>query len=147
MARLDRDEVPGTLMFADLDSFKALNERLGHDVGDEALRAVASLLRSTFRPTDLVARLGGDEFAVWLNGADQFTAAERAEALRVRAPRALSDVLGLDAPPLTLSIGIAERRSRSMEDVDSLFRRADDAMFDVKRAGRAHWRAAPAFEV
>jgi diguanylate cyclase (GGDEF)-like protein len=114
---------------------------------DEALRAVASLLRSTFRPTDLVARLGGDEFAVWLNGADQFTAAERAEALRVRAPRALSDVLGLDAPPLTLSIGIAERRSRSMEDVDSLFRRADDAMFDVKRAGRAHWRAAPAFEV
>lgn len=147
LARLDRDEMPGTLIFADLDAFKPLNDRLGHDCGDMALRAVASMLRSTFRPTDLVARLGGDEFAVWLNGADQLTAAERAEALRVQAPRALQDVTGPDAPPVTLSIGIAERRTRSMEDLDSMFRRADQAMHDVKRAGRAHWRTAPAFEI
>jgi diguanylate cyclase (GGDEF)-like protein/PAS domain S-box-containing protein len=147
MARLDRDEEPGTLIFADFDVFKLLNERLGHDAGDQALCTLAAILRATFRPTDLVARLGGDEFGVWMNGADQLTAAERAEALRLDVPRALVDLTGPGWPPLTVSIGIAERRTRSMEDIDAIFRRCDQALHDVKRSGRAHWRAAPGFEV
>jgi diguanylate cyclase (GGDEF)-like protein len=56
--RLDREGLPGKLMFADLDNFKPLNDGLGHEAGDEALRRVAKLLRDTVRPTDLVARLG-----------------------------------------------------------------------------------------
>ncbi|HJS83943.1 MAG TPA: diguanylate cyclase [Acetobacteraceae bacterium] len=137
--RLDREGLPGTLMFADFDNFKPVNDRLGHDVGDQLLRHGAELLRRTFRPTDLVARLGGDEFAVWLNGADHMTAAERAEQLRVEAPRAFADLAG-DAGNVAFSIGIATREPGSGEEIEELMRRADLAMYEVKRAGRGHWR-------
>ena len=82
--RLDREVIPGTLIFMDLDRLKPLNDRLGHEAGDAALMLTADLLRRTFRPTDLVARLGGDEFALWMDGSDELTAAERAESLRNR---------------------------------------------------------------
>jgi diguanylate cyclase (GGDEF)-like protein len=108
-------------------------------VGDQLLRHGAELLRRTFQPTDLVARLGGDEFAVWLNGADHMTAAERAEQLRVEAPRASADLAG-DAGNVAFSIGIATRQPGSGEEIEELMRRADLAMYEVKRAGRGHWR-------
>ena len=138
--RLEHDQVPGTLMFIDLDHFKALNDSQGLDLGDEALCLTAALLRATFRPQDLLARLGGDEFALWLDGADEFTAAERAEALRIQSPAMLAHLNGPDAPPITMSIGIATRWPGRAEDVETLMQRADKAMYDVKRAGRAHWR-------
>lgn len=140
--RLDREELPGTLMFADLDNFKLLNDRLGHETGDKALCVVASLLREACRPTDLIARLGGDEFAIWLNGADHMTAAERAERLRVDGPRKLVAVTGPDGAALTMSIGIATRRAGGGEEIEALIRRADGAMYEVKRFGRGHWRVA-----
>ncbi len=134
-------------MFIDLDNFKALNDTLGHDAGDEALRVAARLLRSSTRPSDLVARLGGDEFAVWLDGADEFVAAERAEALRAEAPRALAPLTEGRVAPVTMSIGIAARWPGRGEDVDALLVRADQAMYAVKRAGRGHWRVSPAGDV
>jgi diguanylate cyclase (GGDEF)-like protein len=137
--RLERDDMPGTLMFADLDNFKPVNDRLGHDVGDQMLRSAADLLRTTFRPTDLVARLGGDEFAIWLNGADHMTAAERAERLRVEAPRLFAELTG-GVGTVGFSIGIATRRPGVGEEIDGLMRRADLAMYEVKRSGRGHWR-------
>ena len=139
-ARQDRDQQPATLMFADLDNFKPVNDRLGHEAGDDVLRSTAALLRKTFRPTDLIARLGGDEFAIWLNGADHMTAAERAEYLRDAMPRELAELTGPDLPRVTLSIGIASREAGDGESMDSLMRRADRAMYEVKRGGRGHWR-------
>jgi diguanylate cyclase (GGDEF)-like protein len=139
-ARQGRDNEPATLMFADLDNFKPVNDRLGHEAGDEVLRHTADLLRKTFRPTDLVARLGGDEFAIWLNGADHMTAAERAEYLRDAVPRELADITGPDLPRVGVSIGIACRDADDAEPLDSLMRRADRAMYEVKRGGRGHWR-------
>lgn len=139
-ARQDRDNQPGTLMFADLDHFKPVNDRLGHEAGDEVLRCTAALLRKTFRPGDLIARLGGDEFAIWLNGADHMTAAERAEYLRDAVPHDLVELTGPDLPRVTLSIGIASREPGDGESLDSLMRRADRAMYEVKRGGRGHWR-------
>jgi diguanylate cyclase (GGDEF)-like protein/PAS domain S-box-containing protein len=139
-ARLDKEHQPGTLIFADLDHFKPVNDRLGHELGDQVLRSTAALLRKTFRPTDLIARLGGDEFAVWLDGADHMTAAERAEYLRDAAPRELEEIVGPDGPRVSLSIGIASREPNDGEPLDSLMRRADMAMYEVKRGGRGHWR-------
>jgi len=139
--RLDREGLPGTLMFVDLDNFKPLNDRFGHDVGDAALIGIAGLLRNLVRPADLVARLGGDEFALWLDGADELTAAERAEALRTDEDGTLAQ-LAPGEVPITLSTGIACRHAGSGEFMDEVIRRADQAMYAVKRGGRAHWRVA-----
>jgi diguanylate cyclase (GGDEF)-like protein len=138
--RLERDSLPGTLMFVDLDNFKELNDRYGHDVGDEALCTMARVLRDAVRPADLVARFGGDEFAMWLDGADDLTAAERAERLGIEAPRLLHTVHGAADSALGMSIGIATRVPGKGEGVESLLQRADRAMYDVKRHGRGHWR-------
>src|SRR6516225_9769767 len=100
--RLDREQLPGTLMFADLDDFKPVNDRLGHEAGDEVLQRTATILRNTVRPSDVVARLGGDEFALWMNGADHLTAAERAEDLCSTVPNELHEIAGDGSLNLTL---------------------------------------------
>ena len=137
--RLDHEALPGTLMFADLDNFKLVNDRYGHEMGDEALRSIAILLRATVRPSDLVARLGGDEFALWLDGADELTAAERAESLRLNGPAMLADLVGTNEAGLGLSIGIATRAAGYGETIEALLHRADQAMYAVKRGGRGRW--------
>jgi diguanylate cyclase (GGDEF)-like protein len=138
--RLDHEGQTGTLLFMDLDHFKRLNDSCGHEVGDEALILAADILRATVRPTDLVARLGGDEFATWMDGSDEMTAAERAERLRLEAPAAFARSLPPTATPLSMSIGIATRQPGSGEDIDSIMRRADMAMYEVKRRGRGRWQ-------
>ncbi len=142
--RLEVDGLPGALLFVDLDNFKALNDSRGHDVGDEALRVAANVLRAAVRPTDLVGRLGGDEFALWLDGADELAAAERAEHLRTAGPQALVHFSPAGVPPITFSIGLAGRWPGRGEDAEALMDRADKAMYLVKRNGRAHWRVARA---
>ena len=137
--RLERERLPGTLMFIDLDRLKQVNDSRGHEAGDEAITLCAGLLIRTFRPTDLVARLGGDEFAVWLDGADTFTAAERAEDLRLSTPGELGHLTaGLE--PMGMSIGIATREPGTFEALEDLMGRADSAMYAVKHNGRGHWR-------
>jgi diguanylate cyclase (GGDEF)-like protein/PAS domain S-box-containing protein len=140
--RLEREGLPGTLLFVDLDNFKELNDYCGHETGDEALCITARLLRATVRPTDLVARLGGDEFALWLDGADEFAASERAERLREDGPKALGHLAAPAGLTLTMSIGIATRWPGRGEDLETTIRRADQAMYHVKRTGRGHWRVA-----
>ena len=142
--RLDREELPGTLLVVDLDRLRALNDRAGHEAGDAALSLVAELLRRTFRPADPIARLGGDEFAVWLDGSDEMTAAERAELLRLGFPRISSHLADPGRSVLTLSIGIACRRAGFGELLDSLMQRADQAVHDAKRAGPGQWRVSHA---
>jgi diguanylate cyclase (GGDEF)-like protein len=100
------------------------------------------LLRDTVRPADLVARLGGDEFAMWLDGADDLAVAERAEHLRIAAPRALAELAEGTGVELTVSIGIATRWPSRGEDIETVLHRADQAMYEVKRSGRGHWRVA-----
>ena len=138
--RLDREDQCGTLMYVDLDNFKPVNDQLGHHVGDQVLCMAAQMLRNLVRPTDLVARLGGDEFAVWMNGADHMTAAERAEYLRVHAPRALAEIApGLEAAAEHVDrhrlAGGWQRREHRQHDAARRL-----AMYAVKRGGRGHWR-------
>ena len=136
---LDRGGPPGSLLFVDLDNFKPLNDVLGHEAGDVALRRVALLLRDGVRPADLVARLGGDEFALWLDGADGHVAAARAEAIQNEAVSRLSGVAPPSTPALSMSIGIAVHRPECGEQPDALLARADAMMYAAKRAGRARW--------
>jgi diguanylate cyclase (GGDEF)-like protein len=137
-ARLDREGLPGTMILVSIDGFSQLHTRLGRKGIDEVLRETAVLLNRVSRPTDVVARLDDNEFAVWLNGADHFTAAERAEQLREDAPSALAKASrGL---PVSLSVGIAARRSGSPEMVNVLLQRADFALHEAKKAGPGLWR-------
>ena len=138
--RLERDSLPGTLMFLDLDRLKQINDEQGHEAGDSALVLVSAMLNRIFRPSDLIARLGGDEFAVWLDGADSLTAAERAEELRLTTPLELAHLVAPGSEPPGMSIGIAMRDPRSGETLDQVIQRADVAMYEVKRAGRGNWR-------
>lgn len=156
LVRLDRDPAPGTLMFVDVNSFKSVNDRFGHAAGDAILVTLAEMLRRLVRPSDLIARLGGDEFAIWMSGADHMTAAERANDLCKSAPDAFLSSMtqpppdwpvgigqgGVGQGDVGLSIGIATRASGSMETAHDLVKRADLAMYEVKRGGRGHWRVA-----
>ena len=136
LERLDREGLPATLMVVGLDALGPINVRDGLEAGDRALRDAATILRDVVRPTDLVARLGGDLFALWLDGADQFAAAERADYLR-RAGIVIGELPG---ERLTLSIGLAIRTSRSFESIDSLLHRAWAAMHAVKLMGGGKWQ-------
>ena len=137
--RLDRDAQPGILMFIDLDRLKPLNDRLGHEAGDNALMLTGALLRRLVRPMDLVARLGGDEFAVWMDSTDELTAAERADELCRSVPLEMAHLTAGEEIGMTVSVGIACRQSSSFEEIDRLIQRADQAMYEVKRTGGGHW--------
>ncbi len=134
LERLDREGHPAALMVAGLDKLAPLNTALGLESGDRALEQAAGLLRNGVRPTDLVARMSGDLFGLWLDNADQYTAAERADHL-VRTGILIDN----QEARITLSIGIAMRASRSFESVDSLLYRASGAMRMSKQAGGGRW--------
>jgi diguanylate cyclase (GGDEF)-like protein len=134
VASLERHDGAGSLMLLDLDHFKSLNDTLGHAAGDSALRALASKLHDLKRETDLVARIGGDEFAIWLDGCSAL-GAQRVAGNIVAAMADIRQMFGGGLVELSVSIGIAEWH-RGASDMQLLMRRADDALYAVKRAGR-----------
>ncbi len=138
--RLDKDDLPGTLLLVDLDGLQQVNEGYGREAGDWLLSRTATLLRAMVRPADLVARVGDDEFALWLDGTDHLTAAERAENLRGRRLTLPEQLSGGASVGQTLSIGIASRLPGGGEDGATLLRRARMATYEVKQAGGAGWR-------
>ncbi len=121
----------GTLavLFVDLDNFKAVNDSLGHRASDQLLVAVAERFSSVVRPEDTVARLGGDEFALLCENVDHQDAIEIAERLlqSLDAPLAV----GVERVSVSASIGIAVT-DQSDEDLESLLRDADSAMYRAK---------------
>ncbi len=137
IARLDRDDLPGTLMLAEVDNMESVSRLLGPDGSDQVLRRAAMLLRSVVRPTDLVGRIENAEFAIWLSGADHLTAAERAEDLCLEAPDKIVAADG-PVPEVSFSIGIATRQPG--ENFADLAHRAGQAMQQVKSEGGGYWR-------
>jgi diguanylate cyclase (GGDEF)-like protein len=122
------------LVFADLDELKAINDRFGHATGDRALVETATLLRQTFRVSDVIARLGGDEF-VALSLAD---GDELAESLRERLAENLARHNSRPDRPfhLGISIGMAWYEPETSETLERLLKRADSAMYREKRLRR-----------
>jgi len=134
---------PGTLVYVDLDNFKAVNDRLGHQAGDAALKGLAASLRRVARASDVVARLGGDEFALWLATADRDAAIARANAILALKDEIAPYSAGPDKP-LGLSVGLAVYMPAVAETTADLLARADAAMYEVKRRGKGSYAVAPA---
>lgn len=126
-----RSGAPLSVVFADLDNFKAINDGFGHDAGDSALNAAAEALRSNLRSGDILLRWGGEEFAIILPDADCATAAKAVDRLRERG-------LGLrpEGVRQTASFGIAERLADRATDWKQLVEIADQRMYQAKLAGR-----------
>lgn len=135
----------GALFYVDLDNFKQVNDRHGHQRGDEALLDVAALLKEQTRAGDLAARLGGDEFALFLADMDH-AAAERKAKLLLELAERLRIYSGDADHPLGISLGIALHEMKKGESLESLMRRADEAMYGAKRAGKHSLNFAPAFD-
>lgn len=121
---------PLTVLFADLDGMKTINDRFGHADGDTALRDTADILRRSLRSSDVVARLGGDEFCALLPDCG----AEQAAAVCERIHEGLRRHLGCRAFDISLSLGIAVHEPGNPETFDELIRQADSAMYRQKGA-------------
>ena len=121
----------------DLDRFKAVNDTLGHPVGDTLLRAVADRLKSCLRETDLVARLGGDEFAIVQEDACQ---PMDATALARRLVEILAEPFEVEGHRIVIgaSVGIA-LASDGLEGADALLKSANLALYRAKSDGRGTW--------
>ncbi len=139
-----RHKIPLCLMILDLDHFKEINDTYGHLVGDRALQAAAALLPTIARETDIVSRVGGEEFAILLPYTELDGAFVLAERLRAHMAATSIEAHG-QTIHLTCSIGVADYQIHAGEEMVSLYRRADHAMFDAKAAGRNCVRVAPAF--
>jgi diguanylate cyclase (GGDEF)-like protein len=133
IARTQRGGARLSVLLADLDDFKRINDRFGHPAGDEALRTFASLLRASLREVDTAARLGGEEFAVLLPETDLEGALVLAERLRRHV--GAHAVLLHDGEPvhLTTSIGVAEYQSGPR---DELLQHADEGLYRAKQEGK-----------
>jgi diguanylate cyclase (GGDEF)-like protein len=124
------------LILCDIDNFKEINDTFGHDMGDKALQILAGTLKAILRKTDIAGRYGGDEFMLILPE----TSDKGAKSL---ADKILFEVRNIDLPfrgdkqvHLSMSLGVACIEPEKKESVDSLIKRADDAMYISKQAGR-----------
>ena len=135
LARARRYRRPFSLLMLDLDLFKDINDRHGHRVGDLMLQRVVEVCRQTLRGVDVIGRLGGEEFGIILPETDAQRARQVAERLRqaVRVAEVRSGVGG--SVSITTSVGVATFTDDD-DDVGTVLNRADQALYDAKRAGR-----------
>lgn len=134
---------PLSLITFDLDHFKAINDLHGHHVGDVVLQSCMEACQSVLRKSDILGRTGGEEFAVILPHTDIGSAAEVAEKLRRAIANMSIPVASNSGVKISASFGIAEL-DRASPDIDELLRRADEALYLSKNAGRnrcSEWRA------
>jgi diguanylate cyclase (GGDEF)-like protein/PAS domain S-box-containing protein len=141
MAHATRTGRPGAVVYVDLDNFKPINDRLGHQRGDEVLRMLAQRLRGESRVGDLVSRLGGDEFAMWLTDTDSNGAVRKAKSL-IRLADALTPYCAGSDRPLGLSVGVAVHLPNDPETAAELLARADAAMYAAKHGGKGRYAIA-----
>jgi diguanylate cyclase (GGDEF)-like protein len=131
LRRLDNDQIPYAVAFADLDNFKILNDTHGHAAGDRALRHFSTVTGATVRSGDMVSRFGGEEFLLVYVGCDVTDAAPIVH--RLRAALAES-VIAAGVPPFTVSIGLAD--SSYATTAAGIIGCADAALMTAKREGR-----------
>jgi diguanylate cyclase (GGDEF)-like protein/PAS domain S-box-containing protein len=126
------------VLFCDLDGFKVVNDTLGHPVGDGTLRAVAQRIAASVREDDLVVRLGGDEFVVVTDGLSPTTLVELAERIRT----SVCSPIDVDGQRINITVSIGVVVAATGEEPQSVVRRADALMYEVKRSGKDGYRVA-----
>jgi diguanylate cyclase (GGDEF)-like protein len=134
MANASRAAQPLSLLMIDLDHFKQVNDKCGHDVGDAVLKQTVGFIRQALREGDLAGRLGGEEFAVILPQTGVEAAREVAERLRRIVEQAAMPA-GVEECDVTISVGVATNEENN-EDLEGLIKRADEAMYEAKSRGR-----------
>ena len=133
--RCDKAGLPLSLIVADLDYFKKINDTYGHPAGDAVLVKVASRLRSCIRPQEALGRYGGEEFLIVLPGSSHLTAMAVAERMR-QAIAAQPETIGSTTLSLTISAGVAATDVFPSATTEELISRADIALYAAKDAGR-----------
>jgi diguanylate cyclase (GGDEF)-like protein len=136
MAKADRQDSQRALLVIDVDRFKAINDRYGHDVGDRALRAIGNAIRQAVRSYDFCARNGGDEFVVLLAECEEIQAAERAREIQ----KAVETLAFQAAPGSELRLGISVGWAIYPRDGHSyvaLAKQADRRMYQNKSARKS----------
>jgi diguanylate cyclase (GGDEF)-like protein len=133
LALAHRHKRPLAVLLVDADHFKRINDEYGHAAGDEALKILTAILKSGLRAEDLFGRLGGEEFVIVLPEADPAAACTLAERLRA-AVEAADFHVQQQRVALQISVGVAAIEPN--DDFAALLRRADQAMYTAKRAGR-----------
>jgi diguanylate cyclase (GGDEF)-like protein len=125
-----------SMLVLDLDDFKRINDELGHKKGDEALVAVAEIIRRNLRKVDLAFRYGGEEIVILLPGTPEFEAVHTAERLRrvIQQHRGFHDAIG-NTREITVSVGAAVYPDTA-KSADQLFVQADEAMYRAKQRGK-----------
>jgi two-component system, cell cycle response regulator len=137
LARAQREKNPLSVVLADVDHFKNINDTFGHQIGDLVLQRFVNQLKTSARPYDFPGRYGGEEFLFCFPGVDGSQAVSVAERMRGRIED-MEIKLNDDARSIriTASFGTASYSSESKETIDSLIKRADDALYIAKKKGR-----------
>jgi diguanylate cyclase (GGDEF)-like protein/PAS domain S-box-containing protein len=136
LERGHRERTPTCVLIMDLDGFKAINDELGHPMGDLVLIAFAERLRSVLRASDTAARLGGDEFSIVCENTDPADAQVLADRLRVAVTEPLSLSGTTVSVGISIGIGSAPGGEEPGEVYERVVREADDAMYANKARGR-----------
>ena len=130
---LETSETPFSIMVFDIDHFKRVNDMLGHDMGDQILKEVATRLMSHMRAIDIVSRYGGEEFMIAMPKTDEAAALKAADRVR-RLIAGTPIYINGQALNVTLSAGVAQVRPH--EQLRDVFKRADSALYRAKHSGR-----------
>lgn len=130
LSRCLRAKSPLTLIMFDIDHFKRVNDTYGHQVGDDVIREVAAIAHAMLRNYDLAFRLGGEEFLLCLPGVSQHQAEQKVEMLR----RHIQSVQIVPAVTITISIGFVVATHE--QQINTLIKQADDALYHAKNSGR-----------
>ena len=135
MERAKRYDTPLSLIIFDIDFFKKINDSYGHIIGDKMLQTAASLIRETFRTTDIAARFGGDEFVIVLVQTDLNVGVQVAERMRARIEQEKIPIDKEQSAGFSISLGICQF-DESLKRAEDFIARADTALYEAKRNRR-----------
>lgn len=135
MVACKKQGIPAGLALIDIDQFKGINDRHGHDIGDAVIRFVADRLQENTRNTDVIARMGGEEFAIILPHADRDNSFKVARTLQEKIAASPIPIKDLGDLKVTVSIGVSAVSSQDT-DIDQGLKRADQALYEAKNTGR-----------